>query len=125
MPKNSSNNIINGDRRHTTDIQRRAMISWLEIERNFKLITGGAVSNASVVAGTKLKKTDGFKEMCEYVNQNTGAGWDWKTTRSRFESYLATYKRTVRDSNRHQLWHNGEFMPSASRIRDRPTITQS
>ena len=46
---------------HTTDGQRLAMIDWLEVKDNFKLITGSAGMKAAVVAGKKLKKTDAYK----------------------------------------------------------------
>jgi hypothetical protein len=46
---------------HTTHGQRLAMIDWLEVKDNFKLITGSAGMKAAVVTGKKLKKTDSYK----------------------------------------------------------------
>ena len=46
---------------HTTDGQRLAMIDWLEVRDNFKLITGSAGMKAAVVAGKKLKRTDAYR----------------------------------------------------------------
>ena len=40
--------------------QVTALIIWLEIPLNFKLITGGA-AKGPVVAGAKLKKSDAYK----------------------------------------------------------------
>ena len=46
---------------HTSNAQRLAIVDWLEIPANFRLITGSAGMNTAVVAGKKLKKSDAYK----------------------------------------------------------------
>ena len=57
----------------TSWLQQTAMIDWLSIPRNFKLITGGKQADLKgVVAGAKLKKSDAYGELAENVNQKSG-----------------------------------------------------
>lgn len=77
------------------------MIRWLEHEPNFRLITGGA-SQGPMVAGTKLKKTDAYKALALFVNEECGyltppIMWDAKVALSRYTSMLKTYKQTRAD----------------------------
>ncbi|KAI9319581.1 hypothetical protein BDR26DRAFT_884634 [Obelidium mucronatum] len=80
--------------KHTTPAQRKAILAWLEIPSNFRLITGSAAFNQKVVAGAKLKKTDAYKSLAEHVNDVTGAGWTAEQGKTRYEAYLKTYKAT-------------------------------
>jgi hypothetical protein len=68
------------------------MLYWLEIEKNFRLITGSAAPNTSVVAGKKLKKTDAYKSLADYINLNHKSNWTEKHAKGRYESYLKQYK---------------------------------
>ena len=65
----------NSDKRgrgpRTTWQQLSAVLEWLEIPKNFKLITGGA-SQGHVIAGLKLKKTDAYRELASFVNDRLG-----------------------------------------------------
>lgn len=54
--------------------------------------------NAPVVAGKKLKKSDAYVQLSMFINNVTKADWTPKITKSRFESYLKTYKSTKRDT---------------------------
>ena len=46
----------------TTWAQIQAMLEWLEVPNNFRLITGAAQKDVgSVTAGAKLKKVDGYR----------------------------------------------------------------
>ena len=47
-----------------------------------------------IVAGSKLKKTDAYRELADYVNEACGTNWNQKIAKSRYESYLKTYKET-------------------------------
>ena len=79
----------------TTWSQRQKIIEWLEIPANFNLITGQATKNMNgIVAGSKLKKTDAYRELADYVNEACGTNWNQKIAKSRYESYLKTYKET-------------------------------
>ena len=80
----------------TTWFQANAILEWLETPANFKLITGGASQN-QVIAGSKLKKTDAYRELANAVNLRLGYSrpselWDAKKAKSRFEAQLKKYK---------------------------------
>ena len=77
------------------------MLEWLEKPENFKLITGGASQN-HVVAGSKLKKTDAYRELALAVNERLGLNrpsetWDGKKAKARYEAQLKKYKDLKRD----------------------------
>jgi hypothetical protein len=79
----------------TTWAQQGAMLDWLSIDSNFKLITGGAQKDMKgVIAGARLKKKDAFAAIADYVNQKCGTRWTVKEGESRFKSYLKMYKKT-------------------------------
>ena len=59
MPPKKANNLQRIP--HTSNAQRLAIVDWLEIPANFRLITGSAGINTAVVAGKKLKKSDAYK----------------------------------------------------------------
>ena len=81
----------------TTWAQRLCMLEWLDIPANFKLITGDASSALkSVVAGTKLKKTDAYNELASHVNMKCGTNWTKASAESRYRAYLKAYKETKR-----------------------------
>ena len=77
---------------------RAAVLEWLEIPANFKLITGGT-KEGPVVAGKKLKKSDGYASLADFINAKMGFSaapdlWDQKVAKARYESLLKTYKAT-------------------------------
>ena len=71
------------------------MITWLEVPKNFNLITGKAAAG-SVVAGTKLKKTDAYQLLAEYVNEHEKLIgeylWDMNSAKSRYSALLTNIK---------------------------------
>ena len=82
----------------TTWQQRSAILEWLEVPANFKLITGGT-QPGPVVAGKKLKKTDAYNQLAAYVNEKLEYSdpeikWDVRVAKIRYESLLKTYKTT-------------------------------
>ncbi|KAJ0399015.1 hypothetical protein P43SY_008335 [Pythium insidiosum] len=79
---------------HTTEAQRRSMLEWLETPPHFEWLT--APAGAAVLknaAGKRLKKTDGFRALMRHVNSETNADWSMEVTKSRFESFLTTYRK--------------------------------
>ena len=87
----------------TSWYQANAMLKWVEIPANFKLITGGAATN-QVVAGSKVKKTDAYRDLAHAVNLRLGYSrpsemWDVNKAKSRFDSQLKKYKDMKRDLN--------------------------
>jgi hypothetical protein len=75
-----------GRTQKTTWQQKTAMLEWMEWSpRNFQLITGSVVPGA-VVAGSKLKKRDAYKELADYVNQHCGTKWSWTQAETRYKS---------------------------------------
>ena len=84
----------------TTEKQTLLMISWLEIPANFKLVTGSG-GGGPVIAGTKLKKVDGFKGLANYIKNHDGAVWTEKSTTKRYEAMIKKFKSTnaMRDDN--------------------------
>jgi hypothetical protein len=67
----------------TTWFQREAMLQWLEVEANFKLMTGEATHGMKlVVAGAKVTKSAAYQDLAHYVNQKCGTSWDGKTSES-------------------------------------------
>lgn len=77
---------------HTTSEQRRCMVEWLELPGRFQLMTQGRAA-APLMAGKRVKKTDGYRELMRYVNKRVASEWTQETARSRFESLLASYRR--------------------------------
>jgi hypothetical protein len=77
--------------------QKMAIVEWLEIPENFKLITGSIAFNSTVVAGKKTKKLDGYKSLGDYVNEKCGSNWNVKTTQARYRSYIKLFKKTLKE----------------------------
>ena len=71
---------------------REAMLQWLEVEINFKLLTGEATHGMKmVVAGTRVTKATAYQELALYVNQKCRTHWDGKAAESRFRAYKKLY----------------------------------
>lgn len=80
---------------HTSEAQRLCMLEWLEQPRNFQLMTEKASTVVLTSAsGKKLKKADGYRSLMRHVNLHTHAQWSIDVTRSRYESFIATFKKT-------------------------------
>jgi hypothetical protein len=100
---------------HTSNAQRLAMITWLEVCVNFNLINGQAAyskgaggstqmnSDADAtgssgrasrpVAGKKLKKTDAYKELAKHVNDTCpGSEWTSQIAKNRYNTYIKVKK---------------------------------
>ena len=82
----------------TSASQRLTIVHWLQTKKNFDLVTGQAASGA-VVAGTKLKKTDAYKDLAAVVNRNCNSEWDPQMAKSRYEAYVALFKKAKRASS--------------------------
>lgn len=67
--------------------QRTKMVEWLEVEANFKSITGGQGSLKA-----KLKKSNACGYLAAYVNQNCGTNWDLSQARNRYNALIQNYK---------------------------------
>ena len=76
----------------TTWFQREAILQWLEVEINFKLMTGEAAHGMKmVVAGARVTKATAYQELAAYVNQKCSTHWDGKAAESRFRAYKKLY----------------------------------
>ena len=67
-----------------------AIIAWLEKQFNYDLITGQAAKGL-VVAGKKVKKSDAYKSLAQYVNRACRTDWDHLNAKSRYDAYLMMY----------------------------------
>jgi hypothetical protein len=77
---------------NTTWFQREAMLQWIEVETNFKLMTGEATHGMKmVVAGARVTKATAYQELALYVNQKCSTHWDGKAAESRFRAYKKLY----------------------------------
>ncbi|CAH0521160.1 unnamed protein product [Peronospora belbahrii] len=87
---------------HTTAAQRQCLLEWLELPGNFELLTKpmGARSNDSSTLSQpkRVKKMDGYRSMAQHMNQVVHTDWSEKTARSRFESFMAAYRKAKRQS---------------------------
>ncbi|RLN74218.1 hypothetical protein BBJ28_00000599 [Nothophytophthora sp. Chile5] len=92
---------------HTTAVQRQCLLEWLEQPGNFQLLTrpisaqaleGGASSSSPA---KRRKKTDGYRSLAQHMNRMTHTQWTDKTARSRFESFMAAYRKALRQNPHH------------------------
>ena len=83
--------------KNTTMAQYLAMVVFLEENKESKELISGEVHGKAVVAGSKLRKKDGFKEMVEFVNERCVTKWTEKQCSARWKSYNKKYKKTKRD----------------------------
>jgi hypothetical protein len=89
----------NGGACATTWHQRVAMLDWLELPPGIKLkvILGQSTNDLKlVVAGSKVSKAAGFKDMADYVNQKCGTKWTGNNAQSRFKAWLKNFKEIKR-----------------------------
>ena len=77
----------------TTTTQTLHMITFAEIPANFKLLIGNA-AQGSVIAGSKLKKIDAFKDLSKHMIKEAGVDWDVKSTKKRWDAMFSKYKST-------------------------------
>jgi len=67
----------------TTWSQRLKIVERLEIPANFMLITGQATKNMNgIISGSKLKKTNAYTDLADYVNAACGTNWNLKIAKS-------------------------------------------
>ncbi|KAJ3119137.1 hypothetical protein HK100_000461 [Physocladia obscura] len=85
---------------HTSKLQQSAITTWLEVQENFRLITGSAGFAVNVVTRSKLRKTDAYNVLMLHVNETTDAGWDENKVKSQYQLYLKTYKETKKASEK-------------------------
>ena len=81
----------------TTLSQLAAIVTWLEVTANFNLVNGKATAGMKGCrSGEKLKQSDGFKQLAEFVNERCNTTWDGKTAGARYKAYKKKYKKTKR-----------------------------
>ncbi|ORY30323.1 hypothetical protein BCR33DRAFT_857404 [Rhizoclosmatium globosum] len=85
-------------RTFTTPGEFAAMINWLEIASNFKIVVGGAAKDAKMKSGQLLKKVDGLKQLMNHVNATCCSGWDAKTVKNRYDGWITRYKKTKKEA---------------------------
>ncbi|RLN48324.1 hypothetical protein BBJ28_00008915 [Nothophytophthora sp. Chile5] len=92
---------------HTTAVQRQCLLEWLEQPGNFQLLTR-PISAQALEGGTsssspakRRKKTDGYRSLAQHMNRMTHTQWTDKTARSRFESFMAAYRKALRQNPHH------------------------
>ena len=78
---------------HTTPAQYLAMVEWLRIPENYKLITGSAAQGKADFAGQKLKKKDAHVALAKFIYERFKVPWDFDTARNRYEGYVKRYKK--------------------------------
>ncbi|CAI5723162.1 unnamed protein product [Hyaloperonospora brassicae] len=91
---------------HTTAAQRQCLLEWLELPGNFALLTkpvSAQLSECATASTTsprlkRLKKMDGYRSMALHMNHVAHTEWSEKTARSRFESFMAAYRKAKRQS---------------------------
>ncbi|EEY70454.1 uncharacterized protein PITG_05874 [Phytophthora infestans T30-4] len=97
---------------HTTAAQRQCLLEWLELPGNFELLTKPVSvklfetsSNAAPSSPPlkRVKKIDGYRSLAQYMNRVAVADWTEKTARSRFESFMAAYRKAKRQYPHDQL----------------------
>lgn len=98
---------------HTTAAQRQTLLEWLELPGNFDLLTkpvsarvsewGTTAASSTSPPPKRVKKTDGYRAMAQYMNREAATDWSEKTARSRFESFMAAYRKAKRHSPVDQL----------------------
>lgn len=96
--KNSTPSSTAGRSKATKNREKEAMVVWLEMDvKNFNLITGNGISNYSgMVAGAKLKKTDAYVSLADFVNNNCGTSWTPKNAEARYKAYFKKYQKIAR-----------------------------
>ncbi|ETO86030.1 hypothetical protein F444_00387 [Phytophthora nicotianae P1976] len=96
---------------HTTVAQRQCLLEWLELPGNFELLTkpvSAKLIEASNAASSsppakRVKKMDGYRSLAQYMNRVALTDWSEKTARSRYESFMAAYRKAKRQSPPDQL----------------------
>lgn len=89
---------IEDKKKHTNNSEKLAIIEWLEIPNNFAQIVGSAAKNLPCSSGNKIRRIDAYNSLGAYLLKRCKTKWDVNTVRSRYESYIATYRKTVQDS---------------------------
>ena len=104
----------------TSYYQQLAMIEWLEVPANFRLLTGAAQKDVGkVVAGAKLKKDQAYSDLMNHVNQKCGLKWTKDQTKSRIKSMLSTYKKV---RNKYYDTTGAKYMLTAEELAAGETI---
>ncbi|KAG1701848.1 hypothetical protein DVH05_010340 [Phytophthora capsici] len=100
---------------HTTAAQRQTLLQWLELPGNFDLLTKPVsavkINNEQAIAASsssppppkRVKKTEGYRSLAQYMNRVALTDWSEKTARSRFESFMSAYRKAKRQNPPDQL----------------------
>ncbi|KAI9915848.1 hypothetical protein PsorP6_007053 [Peronosclerospora sorghi] len=105
-PSDIARTCENGKRKfsHSTTAQRQCLLEWLELPGNFELLithisaTLSGFSTSTLPLPKRVKKMDGFRVLAQHMNKVVHTSWSKKTARSRFESFMATYRKAKRQS---------------------------
>jgi hypothetical protein len=79
-------------KKHTSKVQKLAILNWLDNEENLNLITGASSKGSKMVAGRSLRKMDAYKSLAAHVNNNTNSSWDSSSCKNRFETWMKQFK---------------------------------
>ena len=85
----SQSNVAKG--KHTTMAQKQTVVEWLEIRKNFQLITGSSAQGTNV-SQKPHRKSDAYSQLAEHMNLLHKANWDAKMAKNRYELILKKYK---------------------------------
>ncbi|KAF4325488.1 hypothetical protein BBO99_00000336 [Phytophthora kernoviae] len=89
---------------HTSELQLEYLVQWLEQPGNFDLLarpTRDQVAENANTTTKRLKKTDGYKSLAQYMNHKAHTQWTEKMACSRYKSFMATYYRAKRQRPLH------------------------
>ncbi|KAG9398568.1 hypothetical protein AC1031_014349 [Aphanomyces cochlioides] len=83
-------------KRLTSLEERYAIVTFLRIPENFRIMTGSAAKDKFVQGGQKLTKGHGYQMLAEYVNEViAGATWTPREAKSRYDSFKKAYQNAV------------------------------
>ncbi|KAG7402074.1 hypothetical protein PHYBOEH_007288 [Phytophthora boehmeriae] len=112
---------------HTSELQLEYLVQWLEQPGNFDLLvrpTRDQVAENANATTKRLKKTDGYKSLAQFMNHKAHTQWTEKMACSRYKSFMATYYRAKRQRPLHlpplykrvDALARGEYVSSSPRV---------
>ena len=72
---NSNNVVALKKSKKTTPEQLASIVNWLEVNANFKVITGAGAQGKKVSANAKVTKTAGYKDLSLHINTMHKTDW--------------------------------------------------
>ncbi|KAJ3398540.1 hypothetical protein HDV05_002439, partial [Chytridiales sp. JEL 0842] len=76
-------------------LEALGILDWLEIDNNFKLITGSVAYSSKVTAGQKLTKMDGYRKLGKDLAHVFGEELSGEQAKGRFGRLLDKYKKAL------------------------------